>query len=155
MKFPTFNKELAQRVLEEIQEHPCNFDYYDWLNKHAPTKAYLEHTCGTSACIAGWCIVLTSPEDSGSVFASIGPRSFSEAGAMALLQIDDPYMLRNAHREAFATLEDFLFMPWKHEDKNGRRLHAGMTKDQQITEAVARLQWLIDDNDTDDYEIHI
>lgn len=50
----TFNKELANRVLEQIEAHPETWDQSEWA-------CFSDNECGTSHCFAGWAVMLTDP----------------------------------------------------------------------------------------------
>lgn len=44
-------QQLAQRVYEQITNHPETHDQTEWI--------YTEAECGTAACVAGWAIMLS------------------------------------------------------------------------------------------------
>lgn len=60
----TLNKELAQRVLDQVLFHPELHDQNTWAEsiperlRTAPITAALLEECGTRACIAGWTCIL-------------------------------------------------------------------------------------------------
>jgi hypothetical protein len=61
------NAELAYRVLDAINANPAHFDMDTWVRvpHDAPTIGLAQLTspeCGTTACFAGWAIVLSGYE---------------------------------------------------------------------------------------------
>lgn len=48
------NVELAQQVLEQIEEHPDTWDQGYWARETA--------SCGTTHCFAGWAVALAEPD---------------------------------------------------------------------------------------------
>lgn len=47
-------KELAQKVLDHIEAHPERHDQHRWVDN--------PYDCGTSACLAGWTVLLNAQE---------------------------------------------------------------------------------------------
>jgi hypothetical protein len=45
-------KELAQKILTQITEHPETHDQYTWVDSFSG--------CGTTRCIAGWAVALNA-----------------------------------------------------------------------------------------------
>lgn len=57
------NMVLLNRVIEFVTEHPENWAQETWgvhRGDHAPAT---EQWCGTTACIAGWTVLLTEPDE--------------------------------------------------------------------------------------------
>lgn len=103
----------------------------------------LQHTCGTAGCIAGWAAALFS--------------------SSADYYHKDPYEL--AADELSLTREDlfdtdWLFEPWGEVTDNDEDLEVGRffehaSKEDQLAEALARLDWLIDGKNPHDYESQV
>lgn len=51
-------KELAQKILDQITEHPETHDQDTWVNSSGE--------CGTTYCIAGWAVALNALESDSS-----------------------------------------------------------------------------------------
>lgn len=69
------NKELLNQVRDHIVMYPEQFDMDNW---------YLEKSCGTTACIAGWALFLQGQD-----VDQIMKEGLIEEAAMAALNIDD------------------------------------------------------------------
>lgn len=58
-------KELGERVLKLVTEHPEQHDNGTWV--HESTEPV--DLCGTTACLAGWAVVLNAQEDESPIAA--------------------------------------------------------------------------------------
>jgi hypothetical protein len=60
------NLKLLEKIKKHIEEEPRRFDMDTWGVKHDMRKYRNEDTppCGTSACLAGWAVLLSTPKKS-------------------------------------------------------------------------------------------
>jgi hypothetical protein len=123
------NTALLTEVRDHILQHPRNFDMQHWGTISAPgrqmiriddgyvlkpevTQAFLRHECGTTACIAGWALILASKE---------GPRDLDlavSATAAQVLEVDYEDGLRLFFSDDWP--EQFKVSYWAANDLRGR-----------------------------------
>ena len=99
------NSDLAWRVMDAINEHRASFNMATWVDRgimiSLPHKEWVDpitldeltNECGTTACFAGWTVLLTGHKidrDSGNVLDENGHLTIKEVTDLAyeLLDLD-------------------------------------------------------------------
>jgi len=128
------NKEILLAVRTAITIHDSQFDYGGWMYTPASATLHPNNTleCGTCGCVAGFTAMICGE----------GKRSTTET------------VMEKATRLLDLTPDQakFLFIPWHtHDTKLERELFWYTDEEKnhtrQVTEALARIDWLLGDND--------
>lgn len=152
--------DLLMEVRDCIANNPQRFTYGHWFKSKdgiGPTYTASgkqmqcnDNWCGTMACVAGHAIALSCP-------SHITIRQFMtnvmEDNHCSETQVANS--LFEVNWEYYWHINKFLYSPWYWADKNGVRVTQDIDQfpELAVQEAIARINWILDDKDLEQYEI--
>lgn len=131
------NRKLLHQIRNEIANNPNHFAYEYYFSASSGPIRFSEvikqlddwkkHACGTSACIAGWAVVLGANKND-----NLRTRLYecaAHSAAIKLLGIqEDEYFVAQ-----------FLFYPWEWDESHKREVRI----DYSYHDAIARIDYLL------------
>lgn len=155
------NKENLKKVREVIVRNAAWFDWSQFM-ENVKVKAediVKKPVCATSCCIAGFAAALSCPPKT-KMSDFLEADSWGEVRYTTYERIADEYIHDSNCNDPDAErmkLHEFLYYPWDFVDANGDLIvmadeYDGDRED-LLNEALARIDWLLEGKNTDDYVI--